>query len=80
MPHFGFISVAKIIICISQFDFRISLIRNRDRIPSHEQVVIQEYIERVRTVRLSLSLIESNFSLFDFCANLDLVTFSASPS
>ena len=30
------------------YNFRISLIKIGDRIPSHEQIVIQEYIEKVK--------------------------------
>ena len=60
MLHLGFIFVPKnYCTCISQFVFRISLIRNGDRIPSHEQVVIQEYIDRVST---GFILHQSNFS------------------
>ena len=45
-------------------DFRISLIRNGDRIPSHEQVVIQEYLDRVSTAGSICH--QSNFSFVWF--------------
>ena len=48
-------------------DFRISLIRNGDRIPSHEQIVIQEYIDRVRTT--------TNFNMLLFFMLFIVVSF-----
>ena len=59
-------------LCISQSNCRISLIRNGDRIPSHEQVVIQEYIDRVSYGSICH---QSNLSFVWFFAYCGIYTF-----
>ena len=67
-------------LCISQSNCRISLIRNGDRIPSHEQVVIQEYIDRVSCGSICHQSNLSFVRFFCLLRYLHLFTFSALPS